>query len=531
MALRFHDDQFNNDLLLPDDATPDEVQQAQQQYQQAVQQPLRGLGSLASLATQIYSMPQASPRSTLPGLRGSDVWGMTPEQTNATLNRVQRDNLFREQSIIEQRENMRRSMEVEKARTDQLKLEQQKQKNWEIQQKLAEKQFQLQQDNLAQEQQNDATRNRYYEAQTQATRGEEQRAQEEFKNPREQYGFMNMGDQTIARTERNTGEVDFVTNHELMAQKLMQGQALSAQELQGAYTKDLRDNLQAFLNNQIDLEHEAYLADELAMEQGQLEGPMMTWRQRMERAEQRAVFNTYQLAQAYEQAGLLSPGEWRNYTSMSGEAIAGEPVQTQYGELPTELGIDGIEVPYVDWNDPESIGRKMSKEELVELSQKMPVKWFYDKYGIADYGRFVMSEDGDLIFQSETPAPWSPFAQMGGGEIVVDVEPEDAAGIAAVDKAQGKTGQQEPAGKAQGEKKRVGPPETYPPYFPTEPPSGMGAVGRAGWEGVKRLLEEFVSKKGGGSVSESETNEFLRSIGIDPDALKKQFQRNKELSK
>lgn len=118
--------EFNSVLRFPQDATDEEIQSTVMQLRE--NSPNRIAQSVMPMANQIANyLFETDPRnaesvSTLPSISGSSVYGMTPEQTQATLQLVQQDNIANRQMV-------KQSQEAEKDRSDRLRLMQQKMKN------------------------------------------------------------------------------------------------------------------------------------------------------------------------------------------------------------------------------------------------------------------------------------------------------------------------------------------------------------------------------------------------------------------
>jgi len=76
-----------------------------------------------------FAAEMNTPASTLPDVSGKDVLGLTPQQTNATLNAIQRDNEVQMQDRRRQQEHVRRGIAAEKVRGQALQFAQMKEKN------------------------------------------------------------------------------------------------------------------------------------------------------------------------------------------------------------------------------------------------------------------------------------------------------------------------------------------------------------------------------------------------------------------
>lgn len=126
-----YDHRYNNVFTFPEGTTEDEIRATVQQiHSQADSGRESGLGSMAADLVANLAPRATTPASTLSGLSGADVWGMTPQQTNATQDRIQSSNIERERNIVAERERLRQAQQAEKKRSDELKLAQQQQRNW-----------------------------------------------------------------------------------------------------------------------------------------------------------------------------------------------------------------------------------------------------------------------------------------------------------------------------------------------------------------------------------------------------------------
>lgn len=91
-------------------------------------QPQNALAQMLAGVGQELAVSRAS-RNTLPAISGRDTFGMTPQQTTATLGMMQQDRQNSVQNEVYAREQVRRQQEAEKDRAQSLKLAQEKMKN------------------------------------------------------------------------------------------------------------------------------------------------------------------------------------------------------------------------------------------------------------------------------------------------------------------------------------------------------------------------------------------------------------------
>lgn len=117
------------------DGTPDEQILPQLQSRQ-VESPFGVAANLVRGGLQQYL---SRPQSTLPNVSASSVLGLTPEQTQNTLGMIQQSNQDSLRQQMQQRQLTAYELQQEKDRQQQLKLEDVRMKNFELQQKHREK--------------------------------------------------------------------------------------------------------------------------------------------------------------------------------------------------------------------------------------------------------------------------------------------------------------------------------------------------------------------------------------------------------
>lgn len=131
-------------LDLPDDATPDEINQAHETYAQRSSQvsgnPKMGLAQFAAhmlTGGGMQAIANARPaESTLPNVSGKDLYGLSPQQANATIETIQRSKEKSVEQAMHERQLNAQEIQAEKDRAQQLKLEELRSKNREQEIKL-----------------------------------------------------------------------------------------------------------------------------------------------------------------------------------------------------------------------------------------------------------------------------------------------------------------------------------------------------------------------------------------------------------